>query len=132
MKTQTSDKSFGGSKPAAKPAKAAARPPAAPPPPAAPAEPAIPLLERIPGLTDKELQNLHANAQRLAQSGKPQQKAAAEDLLPPLTEEIARRIEALRAHKAETFLARREAAKLKPRKPKAPKADAKPAKTAAA
>ncbi|MES1156447.1 MAG: hypothetical protein ABUL73_01595 [Alphaproteobacteria bacterium] len=37
---------------------------------------------RIPDLSDKELENLHANAVRLAQSGTPEQKRQAEKLLP--------------------------------------------------
>lgn len=37
---------------------------------------------RIPEMTDKELDNLQANAQRLAQSGSPAQKAEAARLLP--------------------------------------------------
>lgn len=38
--------------------------------------------ERIPAMTDKELDNLHANAVRLAQTGSVKQKAEAERLLP--------------------------------------------------
>jgi hypothetical protein len=38
--------------------------------------------DRIPSMTDKELDNLRANAERLAQSGSPAQKAEAARLLP--------------------------------------------------
>jgi hypothetical protein len=38
--------------------------------------------DQIPGLTDKELDNLRANAERLVQSGTPAQKAEAARLLP--------------------------------------------------
>ncbi len=40
--------------------------------------------QRIPDLSDKELENLHANAVRLAQSGTPAQREQAESLLPLL------------------------------------------------
>lgn len=39
---------------------------------------------RIPNLSDKELENLHSNAIRLAQSGAPLQRLQAEELLPLL------------------------------------------------
>lgn len=42
------------------------------------------LQERIPDFSDKELEALHANAVRLAQSGTPKQRQQAEDLLPLL------------------------------------------------
>jgi hypothetical protein len=38
--------------------------------------------DRIPEMTDKELDNLRENAERLAQSGSPAQKAEAARLLP--------------------------------------------------
>jgi hypothetical protein len=38
--------------------------------------------ERIPDMTDKELENLRANAVRLAQTGSVKQKPEAERLLP--------------------------------------------------
>ena len=41
--------------------------------------------ENIPNLTDKELENLHANAVRLFETGTVQQKAQAESLLPLLS-----------------------------------------------
>jgi hypothetical protein len=40
--------------------------------------------QRIPDLSDKELEKLHANAVRLAQSGAPAQRQQAEELLPLL------------------------------------------------
>jgi len=42
------------------------------------------LLERIPTLSDEEVVNLLANAQRLAEQGDDKQKAAAMELLPAL------------------------------------------------
>jgi hypothetical protein len=42
----------------------------------------IAIEDRIPDLTDKELERLHANAVRLAQSGTPAQREQAERLLP--------------------------------------------------
>lgn len=47
--------------------------------------------ERIPAMSDKELDNLHANALRLAQTGKPAQKVEAERLIPIVAAEIDRR-----------------------------------------
>lgn len=40
--------------------------------------------ERIPDLSDKELESFHANALRLAQSGTPMQRQRAEEALPLL------------------------------------------------
>lgn len=40
--------------------------------------------QRIPALSDKELENLHVNAVRLAQSGSTLQRQKAEELLPVL------------------------------------------------
>ena len=42
------------------------------------------LIEKIPYLTDEEVVNLLANAQRLAETGDERQQAAARDLLPAL------------------------------------------------
>ena len=42
------------------------------------------LLERIPTLSDEEVVNLLANAQRLAEQGDDKQKAAAMEILPTL------------------------------------------------
>jgi len=47
--------------------------------------------QRIPDLSDQELENLHANAVRLAQSGSDEQRQHAEALLPLLGAEIEQR-----------------------------------------
>lgn len=47
--------------------------------------------QRIPDLSDKELESLHANAVRLAQSGTQQQRQQAESLLPLLGAELEKR-----------------------------------------
>jgi hypothetical protein len=47
--------------------------------------------QRIPELSDKELENLHANALRLAQSGTQRQREQAESLLPLLSAELEQR-----------------------------------------
>lgn len=52
------------------------------------------LLERIPTLSDEEVVNLLANAQRLADQGDDKQKAAAMELLPALQTEAETRHEA--------------------------------------
>jgi hypothetical protein len=44
--------------------------------------------QRIPQLSDKELEILHANAVRLAGSGTQQQRQRAESLLPLLVSEL--------------------------------------------
>lgn len=44
--------------------------------------------QRIPDLSDKDLENLHANAVRLAQSGTQGQREQAEALLPLLGAEM--------------------------------------------
>ena len=49
------------------------------------------LLERIPTLSDEEVVNLLANAQRLAEQGDDKQKAAAMEILPSLRAEADRR-----------------------------------------
>lgn len=49
------------------------------------------LLERIPTLSDEEVVNLLANAQRLAEQGDDKQKAAAMELLPALRDEADQR-----------------------------------------
>ena len=59
------------------------------------------LAERIPTLSDEEVVNLLANAQRLAEEGDDKQKAAALDLLPALrTEAEARHAERMERAKA--------------------------------
>jgi hypothetical protein len=67
--------------------------------------------ERIPGYSDKELQALRANAQRLAVSGTVPQRAEAERLMPLVDAELA-------ARKAR---APAKVAKKAPAKPKAKK-----------
>jgi hypothetical protein len=49
------------------------------------------LVERIPTLSDEEVVNLLAKAQRLAETGDDKQKAAAMELLPALREEADQR-----------------------------------------
>jgi hypothetical protein len=63
--------------------------------------------QRIPDLSDKELENLHANAVRLAQSASPQQRQQAENLLPLLGAELEER----RKLRASASQARRRSAK---------------------
>jgi hypothetical protein len=47
--------------------------------------------QRIPDLSDKELESLHANAVRLAQSGTQTQRLQAESILPQIGAEMERR-----------------------------------------
>jgi len=51
------------------------------------------LLDRIPTLSDEEVVNLLANAQRLAEQGDEKQKAAAMEILPTLRLEADQRHE---------------------------------------
>ncbi|HEY0649979.1 hypothetical protein [Phenylobacterium sp.] len=64
------------------------------------------LLERIPTLSDEEVVNLLANAQRLAEQGDEKQKAAAMELLPTLRAEAetrqTERMERAKAKRAAT------------------------------
>jgi hypothetical protein len=57
---------------------------------------------RLPDLSDKELENLHANAVRLAQSGTPTQRQQAENLLPLIGIQIEARNKARAEKLAET------------------------------
>jgi len=52
------------------------------------------LLERIPTMSDEEVVNLLANAQRLSEVGDDKQKAAAAELLPALQTEADQRRDA--------------------------------------
>ena len=52
------------------------------------------LIDKIPTLTDAEVVNLLANAQRLAQGGDERQQAAASELLPALEAAAAERRDA--------------------------------------
>jgi hypothetical protein len=54
------------------------------------------LLEKLPGMADDQLNNLHANAVRLGESGSAAQRASASKLLPALEAEIANRKQAKR------------------------------------
>ena len=63
--------------------------------------------QRLPELSDKELENLHGNAVRLAQSGSPAQRRQAEALLPLIGAELESRSA---ARSAAQKLSRRAAA----------------------
>jgi hypothetical protein len=66
------------------------------------------LLERIPTLSDDEVVNLLANAQRLAEQGDDKQKAAAMELLPALQDEAdSRKNERLERAKAKRAATRK-------------------------
>jgi hypothetical protein len=54
------------------------------------------LLDKIPAMADDALNNLHANAVRLGESGSAAQRASAAKLLPALETEIANRKQAKR------------------------------------
>ena len=58
--------------------------------------------QRIPDLSDKELESLHANAVRLAQSGKPLQRQQASELLPLIGAALEERRHARAATQATT------------------------------
>ncbi len=49
------------------------------------------MIDQIPSLTDDGLTTLRANAMRLAESGAAKQQAAAQELLPAIEAEIAKR-----------------------------------------
>lgn len=68
---------------------------------------------RIADLSDKELENLHGNAIRLAQSGTQSQKAEAERLLPIIGAEVETRARRRSAALAESRQSRRDAARRK-------------------
>lgn len=68
--------------------------------------------DRIPDLSDKELESLHANALRLAASGSTQQRQQAEELLPLLGAALEER----KATKTATLKTKRAAAKPKSKK----------------
>lgn len=63
--------------------------------------------QRIPDLSDKELESLQANALRLMESGTQKQRQQAESLLPL----IGAQLEERRAAKAETQATKRAASK---------------------
>ena len=58
--------------------------------------------DRIPDLSDKELESLHTNALRLKDSGSVQQRQQAEELLPLLGVALAERRAAKTAAQVET------------------------------
>jgi hypothetical protein len=64
------------------------------------------VLEKLPGMTDEALGNLHANAERLEQAGSAAQRASAAGLLPAIKAELAGRQAAKQERAAE---ARRKA-----------------------
>jgi hypothetical protein len=72
------------------------RPPSAPkrneaaakPAPAPVQQPRVPIEESIPGMADKDLAMLRSNAVRLAASGTPAQREAAERLMPLIEAEL--------------------------------------------
>ena len=49
------------------------------------------LVDMIPGMTDADLKTLRANAERLVNHGAPAQQAAAAEILPVITAEVANR-----------------------------------------
>lgn len=61
---------------------------------------------RIPEMTEKELENLQANAERLVKSGSAKQQAEAERLLPMIAEAMAAKKVARTAELAEKKVAR--------------------------
>lgn len=64
--------------------------------------------DRIPEMTDKELDNLRVNAERLAQSGSPAQKAEAARLAPIIESALAARKVTNAAAAAEKKVARQQ------------------------
>lgn len=83
--------------------------------------------QRIPEMSDAELQTLHGNAIRLAASGAPAQKTEAARLLPIIDAALETRIALKRAAVAEQKTKRREAGA----ESRARKARAKPASSKA-
>jgi len=60
--------------------------------------------QRIPDLSDKELESLHANALRLSQTGTDKQRQQAESLLPLIADQM----ETRRAARVKTQAAAKE------------------------
>ena len=70
----------------------------------------MPLLEKLPGMADAALGNLHANAVRLGgAAGSAAQRASAMELLPAIEAEMAARKVARRERQAEARKVKREA-----------------------
>jgi hypothetical protein len=78
----------------------------------------IAIEDRIPDFSDKELERLHANAVRLAQSGTPAQRERAERLLPLVRAALETRSAARAATQRETrtAMAKRKGAAAKNKK----------------
>lgn len=85
--------------------KKASSPPASADKPAKARKPLVSIQDRIPAMSDGELDALHANAKRLAESGAAAQQADAQRLLPVIGAEV----EARAAVRAQALQARREA-----------------------
>lgn len=80
---------------------------------------------RIPEMTEKELENLQANAERLAKTGSAKQQAEATRLLPLITEAMAAKKVARTAELAEKKVERQKnLADARARKAAAKKAEA--------
>jgi hypothetical protein len=67
--------------------------------------------QRIPDLSDKELESLHANALRLAASGSDKQRQQAESLLPLIDAQLEVRRAARAEAQAEKRVSKKKAAK---------------------
>ena len=85
----------------------------------------MPLREKLPGMADDALGNLHANAVRLGGAGSAAQRASATELLPAIEAEMAARKVAKRERQGEARKVIREAkagaaAKLTPRPARPP------------
>ena len=65
----------------------------------------MPLREKLPGMPDDALGNLHANAVRLGGAGSAAQRASATELLPAVEAEMAARKVARRERQAEARVA---------------------------
>ncbi len=80
---------------------------------------------RIPEMTEKELENLQANAERLVKSGSAKQQAEAERLLPLIADAMAARKVARTAELAEKKVTRaKELADARTRRAATKKAEA--------
>lgn len=77
------------------------------------------LLEKLPTLSDGDLNSLRANATRLSETGSKKQKDAAAELLPAIEEETAARAQAKVDKAAAAKAARPKARKKAPAKAEA-------------
>ncbi len=64
--------------------------------------------DQIPQMTDKELENLHANAERISKTPASKKQADAERLLPIITEALAERRKTRVTEAAEKKVARQK------------------------